>query len=162
MELRAEIKPRMDIAETRYQTIFDYIVGYENYVDENGDEENAEYIRIENEIHKITGKDMSRYNLWETWEAEGPEVLAFRISLPDPVKIDDLTKEEIQEIVTKIQTFDPSKVEEDSFEGQFSYYISDYYHAFLKLNCKKYNYSNFLKQKNGTILSIEEIVDKLS
>jgi len=161
MKLRPEIEPCMDIAESRYQTILDYIIGYEDYVDENGDEDNTEYARVENEIHKITAKDMSRYNLWETWEAEGPEVLAFRISLPAPVKVDNITKEEILEIVGRIVTFDPAKGEEDSFEGQFSWYIGDYYHAFLKLNCKKYKYSDFLQQKDGSALSIEEIVDNL-
>lgn len=162
MRLRTEIEPRIDIAKEHYQTILDYVTGYESYVDEKGDENNEEYKRIEAKIQDITGKDMSRYNLWETWEAEGPEVLSFRISLPDPNKIKDLTREELLEIIRRTRDFDVSKIDNDSFESNFIYYLDDYYHSFLKLNCKNYNYNYFIRQKDGSTLTNDEIVNKLT
>ncbi len=160
MKLRAEIEPKMAIAEKHYQTILDIICEYENYVDENGDEDNEQYKKIETRIGKLTGKDMSRYNLYETWESEGSEVLSFRIGLPDPEKVDNITDDEIREVVTRIRTFDyPEKVE--SFEDAFGMYLDHYYHSFLKLNCRKYNYAYFICQKDGSEFSIEQIVEKL-
>jgi len=68
MELRQEIEPDFETAEKIYPEVLKLILTYTDYSDENGDDDNAEYQRLENTLHKMTGKDMSQFNLWEWWE----------------------------------------------------------------------------------------------
>ena len=162
--LRKEIEPQLEIAESRYQKILDLILAYTDYCDENGDEDNSEYEKLENRLHEMTGKEMSQFNLWEWWEEEGAEVLSFRIALPNPIKVNDVTKEELTEIVKRAKTFDLNENEE-SFKGQFRYYLNDYYRDFLELNFKsfKHNFFHRQKDKSGNYFeySVSEIVEKL-
>ncbi|MFC4477448.1 hypothetical protein [Flavobacterium chungangensis] len=154
MELRKEIEPQLEIAEKLYPEILKSIMDYTDFVDENGDEENIEYQKLESKIHNLTGKDMSKYNLWEWWEGEGAEVLSFRIVLPNPLKVEDITKEELSKIVcNRLEGFDNcllNKNEDNqSFKAQFHPYLTDYYHDFLKLNFKKtYNYPKIFGPQN--------------
>ncbi len=162
--LRKEIEPQLEIAESRYQGILDSILAYTDYCDEHGDEEGVEYQKLEEKLHQLTGKDMSEFNLWEWWEEEGAEVLSFRIALPDPVKVDEITKEELTEIVRRIKTFDEN-ADKNSFKGQFHYHLHDYYYDFLELNFESYEEDLFHrhKDKNGNYFeySVDEIVEKL-
>lgn len=162
--LRKEIEPQLEIAESRYQEILDLILAYTDYCDENGDEDNSEYEKLESKLHEMTGKDMSQFNLWEWWEEEGAEVLSFRIALPDPTKVNDITKEELTEIVKRAKNLDLDENEE-SFKGQFGYYLEDYYNDFLELNFKSFKHDLFHRQKdkNGNYFeySASEIVEKL-
>lgn len=153
MNLRPEIEPNLDIAEKHYPEILNQILKYTEFVDKNGDENNIEYKNLETRLNKLTNKDISKYNLWEYWEEEGAEILAFRIGLPDPLKVDKITKEEVTEIVRRIGYFEePEKEWNDlTFKEQFSLYFDDYYHAFLKLNFKAYDYRKIFgpqKDKN--------------
>lgn len=149
MELRKEIEPQLDIAENLYPEILDQILKYTEFIDKNGDENNIEYKNVEARLNKLTNKDVSKYNLWEYWETEGAEILAFRIGLPDPLKVDHITKEEVTEIVRRIGHFEESEKEwnDQTFKEQFSLYLDDYYHEFLKLNFKKYDYTNIFGQQ---------------
>ena len=162
--LRKEIEPQLEIAESRYQEILDSIMAYTDYCDEEGDEDDAAYKKLEEKLHLQTGKDMSQFNLWEWWEEEGAEVLAFKIALPNPIKVEGITKEELSEIVRRTKTFDEN-ANEDSFEGQFKYHLHDYYYDFLELNFKSYEQDLFHshKDKNGNYFeySVDEIVKKL-
>lgn len=166
MSLRSEIAPQMKVAEERYPIVLKAVSGYTDFCDEYGDEDFIEYKRVEGELHQLTGKDMSRYDLWEYWEGEGAEVLAFRIALPDPLVVKDISREEITEIVTILKVFDASEeTEEVTFEQQFKWYLNDYYYSFLKLNCAKYSHKLFMcnKDEQGEYFeySIEETVNEL-
>ena len=162
--LRKEIEPQLEIAESRYQEILDSIMAYTEYCDEEGDEDFVEYKKLEEKLHLQTGKEMSQFNLWEWWEEEGAEVLAFRIALPNPIKVNEITKEELSEIVRRAKTFDKD-VDENSFKEQFKYHLHDYYYDFLKLNFKSYQQDLFHRQKdksgNYFEYSVDEIVEKL-
>ncbi|MDU1890495.1 MAG: hypothetical protein E6767_07360 [Dysgonomonas sp.] len=151
----------MNIAESLYPKVLKIIEDYEEFVDENGDEDDSEYQRISNLLHEMTGKDMTRYNLYETWEAEGPEVLSFRISLPDPILVNDITDGELIEILKRIKKGGYPTGEEESFRDIFGFYLDDYYHSFLKLNFKKYDYKYFIGQKDGKFFTVEEIAQKI-
>lgn len=166
MSLRSEIAPQMKVAEERYPIVLKAVLGYTDFCDEYGDEDFIEYKRVEDELHQLTGKDMSVYDLWEYWEAEGAEVLAFRIALPDPLLVKNISREEIIEIVTILKVFDvPENTEVLTFEQQFKWYLDEYYDAFLKLNCPNYSYKLFMRNKNkqGEYFeySIEETVNEL-
>ena len=164
-ELRKEIEPRLDIAEQRYPEVLKLIMDYTDYCDENGDEENIEYEKLEERLHRLTGKDMSRFNLWEWWEEEGAEVLSFRISLPDPIRVEGITKEELTEITRRLKTFVKGDDDDESFKGQFHYHMNDYYHDFLAVNFKSYEMDLFHshKDKNGNYyeFTTDEIVEKI-
>ena len=96
--LRKEIEPQFEIAEQRYSEVLKLILDYTDHCDENGDEDNTEYQILEEKLHKLTGKDMSQFDLWEWWEADGAENSAFDISLPEPQIVEDITKEELAEM----------------------------------------------------------------
>lgn len=101
---------------------------------------------------------MSAYNLSEAYEEEGAEVLSFRIALPDPMLINDLSKTDLQNILHKcanLKTFE-KPWSEQNFVEQFEIYLDDFYHKLLKINFKNYNYQKlFGKQKDGTWLTDE-------
>jgi hypothetical protein len=165
--MRNELNPDMAVAKKLYPQIKELLEKYTEYVDEYGDEENLEYKKVEEKLHEITGKNMSGYNIWEYWEAEGLEVEAFRISLPDPNIVNDITKNELNEIIEIMNKnyFDDNgeyeKIEgEDEFTHEFKLYLSDYYHELLKINFKK-KYDQYFFGQKGKGLNIEEKIEKM-
>lgn len=166
MELRKEIEPDFIIAEKMYPQVLQLIVAYTEYCDENGDEDHTAYKKLEVTLHEITDKEMSRFNLWEWWEADGAENLAFDIALPAPAIVENITKNELSEIVRRLKTFELPK--EGTFKDQFYSNLcfgNGYYHQFLKLNFKNYHLKLFQrnKDKNGNYFEYthEEITEKL-
>ncbi|MBV8325573.1 hypothetical protein [Chryseobacterium sp.] len=137
MNLRPDLEPDLKTAEIRYPKILKLILDYTAYADLSGDGDLTAYHKLESELHHITQKDISQFNM-EWWEEEGAEVLAFRMALPDPEKTENLTPEEREEILFRIEN--PVIInkdwEEQTFEEQFSLYLDDYYRRFLKLNDK--------------------------
>lgn len=166
--MRTAIAPNFEIAEKRYPEILKRILAYTAYCDEHGDEDNLAYEKLEIELHELTGKEMSRFNLSEWWEEEGVEVLAFKIALPDPQKVNDLTREELAAIIRRIKTdnYPKNNTTEPCFSDVFSLYLDTcYYHPFLALNFEKYNHRYFQrnKDKKGCYFEYtsDEIVDLL-
>ncbi len=168
MTLRNEIEPQWEMAKKCYPEILRLILAYTAHCDEYGDEDNVEYRKLETQLHQLTGKDMSHYNLWEWWEGEGAEVLAFRIALPNPIKVTSISKVELSEIVRRIIGWsiphkDPNK--EETFEEQWQDYLDDYYRQFIKINFKSYKPEYFNRQKDAVgnyyDPSVEEIVGKI-
>lgn len=168
MQLRKEIEPQIEIAEQRYPKVLKLILEYTDYCDENGDEDNSEYEKLENKLNKITGKDMSEFDLWEWWEGDGAENLAFDISLPEPQTVDDITKEELTEIISRLKTYQQPDENDESFRALFYHrtlFGNDYYYNFLEQNFTTYDPQLFQRQKdkNGNYFeyNTEEIVEKL-
>ncbi|MET3027001.1 hypothetical protein ABXT06_10005 [Flavobacterium sp. UW10123] len=167
MKLRKEIEPQFDIAEKLYSQVLKLILDYTEFCDENGDEENIEYKNLEEKLHLLTGKDMTQFNLWEWWEEDGAENLAFNISLPEPQKLEHIDKSELIEIVKRIKTFDEPKNISDFASTFYEYVIygNGYFEKFLEKNFKNYKHNLFNrnKDKKGNYFeySIDEIVDIL-
>jgi hypothetical protein len=163
--MRKELEPNWETAEKLYPEIVKLIEKYTEYCDENGDEENIENKKLENKLNKITGKDISKYNLSEYWEEEGLEVLSFRISLPEPNIVNDITKEELTEIVKRMKVDIYKTIDGNNFREEFNLYTGKYYHKLLEINFKKYkpDYFNSQKGKGGKYFeySIEELVEKI-
>jgi len=147
--MRKELEPDMEIAEKLYSQIKGLIEKYTEYCDEYGDGEEIEYKNLENKLYEITGKDISQYNLSEYSEEEGLEVLSFRISLPEPKIVSDITEEEVTEIVKRIKSDVFQESNENNFKNIFHCYLGDYYHKLLKRNFKKYKYEYFNSQKGN-------------
>jgi len=164
--MRNILEPDWDTAERLYPIVKTLIEEYANFCDENGDEELVEYKNLEGKLHELTGKEMSRYNLAEWWEGEGLEVLSFRISLPEPEIVQDISKEELLAIVKRLKPDDFQQNDGDSFKDIFGYHADAFYHELLKRNFKKYKpeYFNRQKGKDGKYFeySAEEIAEKIS
>ncbi|WP_342331262.1 hypothetical protein [Pedobacter sp. FW305-3-2-15-E-R2A2] len=164
MELRTELEPQLEIAEKRYPEVLNLILEYTEFADENGDEDETEIKILAHKLHLLTHKELSKFNLLEYWEEEGAEVLAFRISLPDPLKSEEFSKEELLEVIRRLKTFEG--VTGEGFKERFKYYLADYYHQLLALNFKRYSYQLFNRQKdkkgNYFEYSIEEIGEKIN
>lgn len=168
MKLRSVIEPDFETAEKRYPEVLKLILEYTDYCDEHGDEDSVEYKKLEDKLQTITGKEMSRYNLWEWWEGDGAEHLSFDISLPDPQIVKDITKNELSEIIGRMKNFEVPDLDDSSFKGIFHNYIyfgSSYFPDFLKLNFKGYDIKLFQshKDKDGNYYeySQEEIAEIL-
>lgn len=166
MELRTELEPQLDLAEKCYPEVLNLILEYTKFIDETGDENGEEYKNLAHKLHLLTNKEMARFNLWEYWEEEGAEVLAFRVSLPDPLKTDQFSKVESLEVIRRLKTFEAPIGTVESFKESFKYYLADYYHQLLALNFKTYTYQLFNRQKdkkgNYFEYSVEDICEKMS
>ena len=167
--MRAQIEPDYETARKRYNGILEKILAYTDYCDEHGDESGEKYRELENELRAITGKDMSKFDLWEWWEADGAENLAFDIALPEPRLVPDITKDELREIIERMTSFEPQESEDeflDEFYDRPNFACEGgYFTEFLKLNFKDtYDFKLFTRHKrNGVIteLDAEEITQFL-
>ncbi|MDR2482723.1 MAG: hypothetical protein LBD08_03725 [Treponema sp.] len=163
--MRKELEPDMETVEKLYAQIISLIEGYIKYCDENGDEDSREYKKLEDKLHEITGKDISQYNLWEYWAEEGIDVFSFRIGLPEPDAVKDITKDELTEIVKKIQAGVFEENGENKSMEPFKYYLEEYYHRLLEIKFEKYEIKYFQRQKDkdGKYFeySAEEITEKI-
>ena len=134
MRLRKEIEPDFETVEKRYPIALKAIMSYTAYCDENGDEDLVEYNKLADYLHQLTGKDMSQFNLWEWWEEEGAEVLAFKIVLPEPQCVHNNTMDEEHEIVKRLKTDIYTPPEDGSLKELFKYHLDEYYKLFLERN----------------------------
>ena len=167
MELRKEIEPDFETAKKLFPKILKLILTYTDYCYNNGDEDNIEYKKLEDKLYEMLGKDMSQFDLWEWWEADGAENLAFEISLPKPKIVDNITKDELINIVRRRITFEvPDYV--DDFKEMFyvnTVFENGYFDKFLELNFKTYDYKLFQRNrdKQGKYFeySKDEMVNKL-
>ncbi|WP_433863848.1 hypothetical protein [Sphingobacterium thalpophilum] len=134
IELRNSLEPDIATAEQCFPSVLLALEEYAKEVDTAGDEDGKKYQVLEKYLHGLTGKDMAKFNLYEWWEEEGAEVLAFRISLPDPVHVSDITFDEVSEVVRRIKEYDFSNALSGTFAADFQLFLDNYYHDLLKLN----------------------------
>lgn len=144
------IEPDLITAKALYPKILTRLQSFETFVDNsqalNKETFDTAYQQMADELHELTGKDMSRFLLWEWWEANGIEFLAFEIALPDPQPITDMNKDELTEIVSHIKTNNDFCENKDCDDWQYltQYFTDRYYHRLLKLSFpKSYDYGYF-------------------
>ena len=169
--LRKELRPDFATAEKLYPLVLKRLEEYEAFHDaqsEDTPEEvfDKEYKAMEQYLSELTGKDLSDTWLWEWWEGNGIEVFAFDLAMPDPVKHNNLTREDIAAFV-RIIIDNEFKCEND-FQEEFMPYIfySDgYFFEFLEINCPRFDPSAFntIKDKNGKYHqpTVEEVMKKI-
>lgn len=166
MKLREELEPNIKIASELYPIVKKKILDFTDFWDKNPNNAISKHKEVEEELKKLTGKDISKFDLWEYWEADGIENLAFRISLPNPEKVSNFKKSELKEILIRIKTFEePTKYKNDEILMLLWANKSDYYKELIKVNFVKYDFNFFIrnKDKNGNYFeySVNEIIDKL-
>ncbi len=167
MNLRAEIEPDIQFSEEIFPKVLKTIVDYNDFVYEKGDEQNIEYDKVIAYLSDLSGKDIAAadYAIWEYWEAEGEHRESFKIALPYPKKLEQVSKAELAEIVSRIKRLKiPDYLNNDFIkEHNFVWEIIDYYHHFLSLNFKNYSFNFFIRKKNKAgewyEASVEEIVE---
>ena len=148
MQLRKKIEPDFETVEKRYPIALKAIMSYTAYCDENGDEDLVEYNKLADYLHQLTGKDMSQFNLWEWWEEEGAEVLAFRIVLPEPQCVHNISMDELYEVVKRLKTDIYTSSEDGSLKELFKYHLDEYYKLFLERNFNTYDAKLFERNIN--------------
>lgn len=84
----SSLLPQLAVAEARYPAVLRALMAYAGHVDAHGGGTVDEYRALQHRLEALVGKDLGTYNLWEWWEEEGAEALAFRIALPDPPRRD--------------------------------------------------------------------------
>jgi hypothetical protein len=90
-------------------------------------------------LHKITEKDIplidSYIDGWDTsWKEEAFQDLSFRISLPEPKIIKNISKEEIYEIYTIVKRENYRANTNDFIERKFFRFFNDYFQKLLEIN----------------------------
>ena len=148
MQLRKEMEPDFETVEKRYPIALKAIMSYTAHCDENGDEDLVEYNKLADYLHQLTGKDMSQFNLWEWWEEEGAEVLAFKIVLPEPQCVHNITMDELYEVVKRLKTDIYTPSEDGSLKELFKYHLDEYYKLFLERNFNTYDPKLFERNIN--------------
>ena len=177
--MRKEIEADIETAKTLYPEIAKIIREYVELVNNNGDEDRIGYLKLENQIQKITGKSI-KYNLWEIWNDGkykpgknmlkneelknawslwiecGINIFSYNIALPEPKIYNDLTKEDLYEIIREIQ---------NDLYFEFKVCMDSYYKKLLTINFKndeKYDL-DIIKYKNEKYVEqhIEDIIENI-
>ena len=168
--LRKELRPDFATAEKLYPLVLKRLKSYEKFYDScyafSEEELDKEYKAMEQYHSELTGKDLSDTWLWEWWEGNGIEVFAFDLAMPDPVKHNDLTREDIAAFV-RILIDNEFKCEND-FQEEFMpymFYENQYFYKFLELNCPHFDPSvfNTTKDKKGNYHepTVEGVMEKI-
>ena len=125
--------------------------------------------KLEEELARLVGKDLSNYNIkgwWDDWNpheewlSEYDKSLAGRLTFPDPPHAEQLSREEVVEILEKIKRY---KYGHSSFlyDRAHSFYVGLLRNYFPNL---KLDYVDDRKVKRGyrfNDYTIEELADKL-
>jgi hypothetical protein len=157
------LQPDLETAEARHDAVLHELHAYARFVDEHGDENGSAYESMSARIRQLTGKDTSSVNLAEWWEGEGAEVLAFRLSLPDPPTA-ALGSDDIRAIVHWLKA--PRLPRSGSFAEDFEIYLDDYYYELLRRNCSRYDHRLLFGSRRSpdgtrTEMTVEEAVEWL-
>ena len=168
--LRKELRPDFATAEKLYPLVLKRLKSYEKFYDScyafSEEELDKEYKAMEQYLSELTGKDLSDIWLWEWWEGNGIEVFAFDLAMPDPVKHNNLTREDIAAFVRII--IDNEFECENDFQEEFMpymFYAHQYFYKFLALNCPHFDPTvfNTTKDKKGKYHepTVEEVMEKI-
>lgn len=165
MTLRAELEPKIEIAEKIFPQVIELITLYDDGYD------NSDRHKVETAISKInalTNKNIQEDDLLEYWGAESREELAFKLSIPDPIKVDNISRDELLEIINRIESFEDKGISDKLLELgiPLSYILAyGYYLPLLERNFSHPEPGELFNQKNvnGKFikLTVDEIANKI-
>lgn len=171
MKLREEIEPKIIQAEEIYPQVLNLIHEYDDACDDENDEKCEEIVR---QLSELTGKEITEDDLFEHWEVDGDDQIAFGFSLAEPSLLSSsLSKDELFEIVQRIR--DPKHDDLNYIDKNVPFpkeliwwRLNDYYIDLLELNLKlpkKFSIASlFNRQKvNGKYVEFTpaEILEKI-
>ena len=139
MKLREEIEPKISQAEEIYPQVLNLIHEYDDACDDENDEKCEEVVR---QLSELTGKEITEDDLFEHWEVDGDDQIAFGFSLAEPSLLSSsLSKDELFEIVQRIR--DPKHDDLNYIDKNVPFpkeliwwRLNDYYIELLELNLK--------------------------
>lgn len=171
MKLRNEIEPKIIQAEEIYPQVLNLIYEYDNACDNEVHDKCEEVVR---KLSELTGKEITEDDLFEHWEGDGVDQIAFGFSLTEPTVLSTpLSKDELFEIIQRMSNPEHDDLKEIDENAPFPkelmwFRLKDYYMNLLKLNLKlpkKFSIrSLFNRQKvNGEYVEYtpEEIFEKI-
>ncbi|CAM3514043.1 hypothetical protein STSO111631_22075 [Stackebrandtia soli] len=136
-KLRAILEPDLAAAERTRESVLRLIRELMSVADDDPDSAEAEAKLTAARIGELTGKTVAPHSLLLAWEEEGEEVAAFRVSLPDPPVVADISRAELTEIVGRV--IDPVFPDDESPLGVFGVYLGSWYRALLSRNFANYS-----------------------
>ena len=163
--MRKELEPNLIVGKKVFPKIIKLIDEFNN-----GDGDEEKYEILINEISKITGKEFSQFMNYDNYihgmYEPGPDGVAFQFALPSPIIVNDISKDELTEIVKRI-TVDRFKQEEnDEFLKEIKFDLWGYYYTLIEKNYgvqfREYIYGKI--DESGEYkgeYEIEEIVDDI-
>ena len=100
MKLPNELETNIKEAEKNYPIVKELLVKFDRAFD---DFDENEMDIIIHELNQLTDKQIDKEDIFDYWEYTNQEDLAFSLALPDPDRVDSITKEEISEIKQRIE-----------------------------------------------------------
>ena len=74
--------------------------------------------------------------------------MAFKIVLPEPQRVYNITMDEVHEVVKRLKTDIYTSPEDGSLKELFKYHLNDYYKLFLEKNFNAYTPKLFQRNIN--------------
>lgn len=157
VQLRDEIEPQYELFEKYYHRVLEIISNFENDDSYNmeGINDNAtiKLMILTDSLNQITGKKLSWQDVANKMEIMAPFHMAFNISLPHPSKVDNITRDELTEIVRRILTYKIGRYEGSVLQENYYHYTlgkDDYFMDFLRHNFKTFDEALFEKIETPT------------
>ena len=173
--MRNELKPSLKFPEKTFRKIFRLVCKATSFLRQNNRTyvfpeggkreilikrinerlEHKEFREIEENISKIAGIDMNQYHYPEFWILRGKNI-TFIFTVSEPKVINNITKDELTEIVTKI--WNKSFLETEDMKlpiaKVYGDHLIEYYVKLLDANfylnssgiIEKYNYENCIRE----------------
>lgn len=108
MKLRSGLEPDIEVTQKIFPAVLELISRYDEACDNNDSQTIATVIA---EINTLTNKNIREEDLFEYWESESKEEVAFKFSIPAPIKVDTITRDELLEIIQRIQSFNDTGID---------------------------------------------------
>lgn len=166
MKLRSELEPDIEVTQKIFPRVLELISRYDEACDNDDSQTITQVIA---EINTLTNKNITEEDLFEYWENESQEEVAFKFSIPDPIKVDTITRDELLEIIRRMQSFDDTGIDRLSVArippASGIILADEYYLPLLERNFSfpEINELFELQQVNGEWIELttEEIADKI-
>lgn len=140
MELRPELEPNIKKAEELFPKVIALISQFDDGFD-HGDMNKMDFAL--KELSTLIKKEIEKEDLYEYWSYTSIEDLAFKLSLPSPKKVDNISEQEVLEINERIESLEEA---DETLDKSISKYLFDkgvvlsyilvdeYYNPLLEIN----------------------------
>jgi hypothetical protein len=121
--LPSVLEPQIEVARALFPEVMDLISDYDLACDTGKPNKIKESIL---KLSALTQKNIKEEDIFEYWGSRSQEELAFSLALPSPIRINQITKEVLLVIVSRIR--------EIQFRNDEEFALHDYYMELLRIN----------------------------
>jgi hypothetical protein len=151
--MRKEMKADFETAKKLYPKILRIIKEYDEFFNSPIDYESAEIIELKNKLRQIIGEKFSDDCIYPYHEVVSAEEYALELGLPPPQLVENITKEELIEILEIISNVPVVIINDIKFD------VSKFYLKFLEKNFNSFNSDWIYYPENDS--TIEELSEKI-